>query len=68
MMSRPYALVIRGGTCGGRPRAASPRDADVAIADGLVAAVGPSLGPGDEEIDARGKIVTPGFIDPPHPL
>ena len=62
-MSRPYALVIRGGTVvdgsGGEPR-----DADVGIADGLVAAVGPNLGAGDEEIDARGKIVTPGFIDP----
>ena len=62
-MSRPYALVIRGGTVvdgsGGEPR-----DADVGIADGLVAAVGPNLAAGDEEIDARGKIVTPGFIDP----
>ncbi len=62
-MSRPYALVIRGGAVvdgsGGEPR-----DADVGIADGLVAAVGPNLAAGDEEIDARGKIVTPGFIDP----
>ena len=62
-MSRPYALVIRGGTVvdgsGGEPR-----DADVGIADGLVAAVGPNLAAGDEEVDARGKIVTPGFIDP----
>ena len=62
-MSRPYALVIRGGTVvdgsGGEPR-----EVDVGIADGLVAAVGPNLAAGDEEIDARGKIVTPGFIDP----
>ena len=62
-MSRPYALVIRGGTVvdgsGGEPR-----DADVGIADGRVAAVGPNLAAGNEEIDARGKIVTPGFIDP----
>ena len=62
-MTRPYALVIRGGTVvdgsGGEPR-----DADVGIADGLVAAVGPNLAAGDEEIDAHGKIVTPGFIDP----
>ena len=62
-MTRPYALVIRGGTVvdgsGGEPR-----DADVGIADGLVAAVEPNLAAGDEEIDARGKIVTPGFIDP----
>ena len=62
-MARPYTLVVRGGTVvdgsGGEPR-----DADVGIADGLVAAVGPGLGAGDEEIDARGMIVTPGFIDP----
>ena len=62
-MGRPYALVIRGGTVvdgtGGEPR-----EADVAIADGLVAAVGPRLASGAEEIDARGMIVTPGFIDP----
>ena len=62
-MGRPYALVIRGGTVvdgsGGEPR-----EVDVGLADGLVAAVGPNLAAGDEEIDARGKIVTPGFIDP----
>ena len=62
-MTRPYGLVIRGGTVvdgsGG-----APRDVDVGIADGLVAAVGPGIAPGDEEIDARGMIVTPGFVDP----
>ena len=62
-MSRPYALVIRGGTVVDGS-GAEPREADVAIARGLVAAVGPDLAAGDEEIDARGKIVTPGFIDP----
>ncbi len=62
-MSSPYTLVIRGGTvvdgAGGEPF-----DADVGIAGGCIAAVGPGLGPGSEEIDARGMIVTPGFIDP----
>ena len=62
-MARPYTLVVRGGTVvdgsGGEPR-----DVDVGIAGGRVAAVGPGLGAGDEEIDARGMIVTPGFIDP----
>jgi dihydroorotase len=40
--------------------------ADVAIADGIVAAVGPGLSRGhaDRVIDASGCIVTPGLIDP----
>ena len=62
-MGRPYALVIRGGTVVDGT-GSEPREADVAIADGLVAAVGPKLASGAEEIDARGMIVTPGFIDP----
>jgi allantoinase len=36
---------------------------DVAVDDGLVAEVGPELGPGREEIDARGLLVLPGAID-----
>ena len=58
-----YTLVIRGGTVVDGS-GAEPRDADVGIVDGRVAAVAPGLAAGDEEIDARGKIVTPGFIDP----
>lgn len=58
-MSAPYALVIRGSTVvdglGGEPF-----DADIGIADGRIAALGRS----EEEIDARGLIVTPGFVDP----
>jgi allantoinase len=38
--------------------------ADVAIADGQIAAIGPDLsGPAREEIDARGLLVFPGVID-----
>lgn len=56
-------LVIRGGTVydgtGGEPF-----EADIAITDGKISAVGPNLPKGAEEIDATGKIVTPGFVDP----
>ena len=57
-----YDLVIRGGTVidgSGGPA----RTADVGITGGVIAAVGPSLGAGREEIDARGLVVTPGFLD-----
>jgi len=56
------SLVIRGGTIidgtGGEPI-----EADVAIEGDRIAAVGPGLGRGRAEIDARGRIVTPGFVD-----
>ena len=56
-------LVIRGGTVidgsGG-----DPIEADVAVSDGRIVAVGEVSARGTEEIDARGKIVTPGFVDP----
>ena len=55
-------LVIRGGTViDGTGRDAF--EADVAIKDGRVAAVGEVPGRGREEIDARGHVVTPGFVD-----
>ncbi|HEY7140012.1 MAG TPA: adenine deaminase C-terminal domain-containing protein [Methylomirabilota bacterium] len=41
--------------------------ADVAVVDGRVAAVGPDLaalaGPATDRLDARGKVLVPGFID-----
>lgn len=57
-----YDLVVRGGTIAdgtGAPLFAG----DVAIAGGRIAAVGAGLAAGREEIDATGKLVTPGFVD-----
>ena len=57
-----HDIVIRGGTvCDGSGGA--PFAADVALRDGLVVEVGQVAGLGAEEIDARGRIVTPGFVD-----
>ena len=57
-----HDLVIRGGTVvdgsGGTPFVA-----DVAVEGDRIVAVGQKLGAGREEIDASGKIVTPGFVD-----
>ena len=57
-----HDLVIRGGTVVDGTGAA-PFAADVAIDGGLISAVGANLAKGREEIDATGKIVTPGFVD-----
>src|SRR3978361_260512 len=57
-----FDLVIRGGTVvdgtGG-----APREADVGIIGNKIAAGGDVTGGGSEEIDAKGKLVTPGFVD-----
>ncbi|MGJ5202565.1 N-acyl-D-amino-acid deacylase family protein [Bradyrhizobium sp. HKCCYLR20261] len=55
-------LVIRGGTIADGS-GGDLYEADVAIADGRIAAVGKIAASGREEIDARGKLVTPGFVD-----
>ena len=58
----PYDLVIRGGTVvdgSGAPRFR----ADVAVADGAIAAVGRVPERGKRELDADGYVVTPGFVD-----
>jgi dihydroorotase len=39
------------------------RKADLLIRDGKIAAIGTNLGPADETIDARGKLVVAGLID-----
>jgi N-acyl-D-aspartate/D-glutamate deacylase len=55
-------LVIRGGTIVDGTGAAA-FEGDVAIAGDRIAAVGKVEDGGKEEIDARGLLVTPGFID-----
>jgi allantoinase len=37
---------------------------EIAVTDGVIAAVGPSLGDGREELDATGATVLPGAVDP----
>lgn len=57
-----FDLLIKGGTIvdglGGEPYVG-----DVAVSDGVIAAVGTVSGDAVREIDATGLLVTPGFID-----
>jgi N-acyl-D-aspartate/D-glutamate deacylase len=57
-----FDLVIRGGTVVDGTGTA-PREADVGLIGNRIAAVGTIAGSGAEEIDAKGKLVTPGFVD-----
>src|SRR5471030_1651141 len=62
MALHDYDIVIRGGMVVDGT-GADPFAADVAVSGGRIAAVGAILGTGAEEIDARGQLVTPGFVD-----
>jgi len=57
-----YDLIIRNGTIvdglGGEPYVG-----DIAVSEGVIAAVGAVAGSGTREIDATGLLVTPGFVD-----
>ena len=57
-----FDLLIKGGTIvdglGGEPYVG-----DVAVTDGMIAAVGTVRGDAASEIDATGLLVTPGFVD-----
>src|ERR1700746_697969 len=55
-------LVIRGGNIADG-RGGDLLEADIAIKDGRITEVGKVLGKGKEEIDAKGKLVAPGFVD-----
>jgi len=57
-----FDTLIRGGTVIDGSGTA-PYDADVALLDGKIAAIGHNLGQAAQEIDAGGFCVTPGFID-----
>ena len=61
-MSESPDLVIRGGTVADG-RGGDLFEADVAIRDGRISEVGKISGKGRDEIDARGKLVAPGFVD-----
>ncbi|HEY9569342.1 MAG TPA: amidohydrolase family protein, partial [Thalassobaculum sp.] len=61
-MSEGIGLVVRNGTIvdgtGG-----DPYEADVAVVGDQIVEIGKIASRGAEEIDARGKLVTPGFVD-----
>jgi N-acyl-D-amino-acid deacylase len=58
-----FDLVIKNGlVIDGTGRAGF--EADVAVEGDKIAAIGKHLAPGKKEIDAKGKAVAPGFIDP----
>jgi dihydropyrimidinase len=61
MAEQAFSTVIRGGTAvlpGGLARV------DIGIRGETIAAIGDRLGPGEREIDATGRIVAPGGVDP----
>ena len=55
-------LVIRGGTIADGT-GGDLREADIAVNEGRIVEVGKFTDTGHEEVDARGLLVTPGFID-----
>jgi N-acyl-D-aspartate/D-glutamate deacylase len=61
-MTAEHDLVIRGGEIFDG-RGGPSFEADIAVRDGRITEIGKVKGSGREEIDARGRIVTPGFVD-----
>ena len=61
MTDQRFSIVIRGGTVV-LPQGVAR--VDIGIRDETIAAIGEHLGAGITEIDAAGRIVTPGGVDP----
>ena len=61
-MSEEFDLIIRNGTLYDG-RGTPGIKADIAVKDGVIKGLGVIEGHAKEEIDAKGKIVTPGFVD-----
>ena len=61
-MKAPYDLIVRGGSLADGSGGAL-FEGDVAISGGVIAAIGKIDTSARDEIDARGLLVTPGFID-----
>ncbi|MFT4987627.1 MAG: N-acyl-D-amino-acid deacylase [Acidimicrobiales bacterium] len=61
-MAKPDIVIRNGSVIDGTGAAA--RNADVAITDGVISEIADKIdGTGTREIDAEGRIVTPGFVD-----
>ncbi len=60
MSKKPFDFLIRGGTVG---TAADVFEADIAVRDGRIVAIGHDLGEAAQELDATGRLVLPGGVD-----
>lgn len=61
-MTAEYDLVIRGGTIADGS-GGDLIEGDIAVSENKISAIGTITGAGRQEIDASGRIVTPGFVD-----
>jgi len=61
-VEKPFDLVVRNGLVADGTGAPA-READIAVTAGRISNVGRFEGSGREEVDAKGLLVTPGFVD-----